>query len=220
MNKKAIGGIVLAAILVAGMLTLMPSASADLTALDKIGTIINILLNIQEDLSDKLKLIVGKDDVSTGFSGGEVEITVNATNAEGELVPFNLKEVYACGTITTEEAEAGSGAIFVRNVKVEGDDILIRDTSGGDFSGEGTTIVFAELPAEDSLSSCADILTLLADIGRAGSVGLGSDTDVVIVLDDSTDGDASSRLDLVKCIAFVPQEAEILTCDAELEVPM
>ncbi|MGH9922418.1 MAG: hypothetical protein ACRD38_06680 [Nitrososphaerales archaeon] len=107
MNKKTIGGIVLAAILVAGMVTLMPSASADLTALDKIGTIINILLNIQEDLSDKLKLIVGKDAASMGFSGGEVEITVNAMNAEGELVPFNLKEVYACGTITTADEDAG-----------------------------------------------------------------------------------------------------------------
>ncbi|MGH9923453.1 MAG: hypothetical protein ACRD38_11945, partial [Nitrososphaerales archaeon] len=159
LNRKTIGGIVLAAALMAGMLALIPSASADLTALDKIGTIINILLNIQADLSDKLKLIVGKADTSVGFSGDEVEITVNAMNAEGELVPFNLKEVYACGTITTEEAEEGSGSIFVRNVEVEESDILIRDESGGDFSGEGTTIVFADLSSGESLSSCADILT-------------------------------------------------------------
>ncbi|MGH9922417.1 MAG: hypothetical protein ACRD38_06675 [Nitrososphaerales archaeon] len=110
--------------------------------------------------------------------------------------------------------------IFVRNVEVEESDILIRDESGGDLSGEGTTIVFGELEPDESLSSCADILTLLQNTGRAGSVGLGSDTDVVIVLDDFTQGSASARLDLVKCIAFVPQEAEILTCDAEPIVEM
>ncbi|MGH9922467.1 MAG: hypothetical protein ACRD38_06930 [Nitrososphaerales archaeon] len=47
-NKKAIVGITLATILVAVVLTFMPqNANADLTALDKIGTIINIITGIQ-----------------------------------------------------------------------------------------------------------------------------------------------------------------------------
>ncbi|MGH9923709.1 MAG: hypothetical protein ACRD38_13250, partial [Nitrososphaerales archaeon] len=53
MNKKTIGGMALAAILVAGMFTFMPqSASADLTALDKFGTIINMLTQILTEVTE------------------------------------------------------------------------------------------------------------------------------------------------------------------------
>ena len=53
-NKKTITGIALGTILLAGIFTVFPqSASADLTALDKIGTIINILIDINNDLQKK-----------------------------------------------------------------------------------------------------------------------------------------------------------------------
>lgn len=51
-SKKTITGIALAAILVAGIFTFIPSASADLTALDKIGTIINIITDIQNIVTE------------------------------------------------------------------------------------------------------------------------------------------------------------------------
>ncbi|MGH9923697.1 MAG: hypothetical protein ACRD38_13190, partial [Nitrososphaerales archaeon] len=54
-DKKTISGIALAAILVGGMFVIMPqSASADLTALDKIGTIISLLTNIQNILQGNI----------------------------------------------------------------------------------------------------------------------------------------------------------------------
>ncbi len=55
-NKKMIGGIALATVLVAGIFAITPqNASADLTALDKIGTIINIITDIQVTVTDILE---------------------------------------------------------------------------------------------------------------------------------------------------------------------
>jgi hypothetical protein len=208
LNRKTICGIILA-VAVAGTLALMPGASADLTALDKIGTIINMLTNIQnttnniqEDLSDKLKLIVGVDAGGIGFGQNEVAtITISARDQEGQFVTFNLKEVYVCGTI-----DAGIGQIRLKEVRVEENDIVIRDADGSDLDNilvDGAT----------ATRSCADVLTLLSEgDGRAGAVGLGSDTDIVIAFSFTTTEESSGTIFFVKCIAFVPQEAEFLEC--------
>ncbi|MGH9922419.1 MAG: hypothetical protein ACRD38_06685 [Nitrososphaerales archaeon] len=213
LSRKAIGGIVLASILVAGMVTLMPNASADLTALDKIGTIINILLNIQEDLSDKLKLIVAEDWNEVQVEGnGIFIIDVEAERDEDVLEPFNLKELYVCGTL-----DDGGGSISVNLIRIElieegpDADIVIREANGGAL--EGATIV----SGEDAAESCADILTLVAEnTGRAGAAGLGSDNFMQIVLGASAPPGNVSTIVHVKCIAFVPQIVEELECDVEV----
>ncbi|MEM2760142.1 MAG: hypothetical protein QXU32_04860 [Nitrososphaerales archaeon] len=53
MNKKAVGGIMLAAILI-GAVALILNASADLRNLDKFETLINIILNIQNTVNNIL----------------------------------------------------------------------------------------------------------------------------------------------------------------------
>jgi len=241
-NKKIISGITLASILVAGTIVFTPqNATADLTALDKFGTIINLLIDIQntvnnifnevtdgehglaeikrevrniegnvtqikEDLRDKLKLIVGNhtDDVEAQQDETFL-ITINATNIAGELVIFNLKELYVCGEVELDAATGGQ--LAVREAIIEDGDIVI-----GNFGG-----VVGIIDGDSTGESCADVLSLFAAIGRAGAAGLGSESNIVIKLDMFFEGTGSGTITLVKCIAFVPQEAETLTCDVTIE---
>ncbi len=109
LNKKTIGGIALATIIVAGMFVFMPSASADLAALDKFGTIINILtmiqntvINIQNLLLDpnfgleeiKREVIIIESNV-TSPEHGLKEIKREVRNIESNVTSslFGLKEI-------------------------------------------------------------------------------------------------------------------------------
>ena len=216
LNKITIGGIVLAAALVSGTFAI-PSASGDLTTLDKIGTIINILLNIQEDLSDKLKLIVAEDADDVYVIGdGKFIISVEAETDEEVFEPFNLKELYVCGTL-----DEGGGDMAVEEIRIElveeggPADIVIRTVEGFDLNA--AKIVESE---EGEAESCADILTLVAEqTGRAGAAGLGSDSDMEIELEVEAPEGNTSTIVHVKCIAFVPQIVEELECDVEAVVP-
>ena len=217
MNKLLIPSILVATILVAGVFAFIPVQKATtvhefiIAALTGDAGISN--QDIIEELKDKLKLMVKTDDdvfqfgsivgpgTVTGFT-----ITVEALNADQENVPFNLKEVYLCGEATFNDT------IFIEFVHIENvvlsgitgsvidQDIKITDTDGGTLA--------IDIIDDDT---CVDIVSALADSGRAGAVGLGSDSNLVIELG----ANSPDIVDFLKCIAFTPNEAETLVCDIE-----
>jgi len=84
-NKKIIGGIALVAILAAATFAL-PSASADLTALDKIGTIINIITNIQTTVNSILTEVTNIEGKLDGTVPSKItEIDTEVDKIEGKL---------------------------------------------------------------------------------------------------------------------------------------
>jgi len=172
---------------------------------------------ILEELKDKLKMMVNVTDteitpiptMGEPFGDGNVNgynILVEALDENKENVIFNLKEVYLCGS--------GSGGntlqvdyVYIQNISfdptnniVTNSDITITNAFGGALN-------------KDVLDNtgCVDIVSALADTGRAGEVGLGSDEELVIEIG----GIFGDRVDFVKCIAFTPNAAEELICDVQ-----
>jgi len=165
------------------------------------------------ELKDKLKLMVEEEDQLITIGGGVIGFTieVEATNAELENVPFNLKEVYLCGY----SGNRVSDAITIEFVHIE--NVVLSETFGfvidqdikiTDF--DGTSLGPGGIDIIDGYT-CVDIVSALAKDGRAGAVGLGSDSNLVIELS----GDLGDHVDFVKCIAFTPNEAVLLKCDIE-----
>jgi len=220
MNKLLIPSILVATILVAGVFAFIPVQKATtvhefvIAALTGDAFITN--QDISEELKDKLKLMVATDDDFFQINdeildpGDIIGFTIEVEAFAGfEHVPFNLKEVYVCGsavgdaTITIEFIhiedvllDGLTGAVFAQDIK-------ITDVDGSSLGPDGIDIIDG--------TTCVDIISALAKDGRAGAVGLGSDTNLVIELD----GDDPDFVDFVKCIAFTPNEAEILFCNLE-----
>jgi len=182
--------------------------------------------NITAELQDKIKLLNATDNELIEFSPRNVigaTITVNATNAENELVVFNLKEVYLCGDVDNGR-DIVVKAIWIENVvfnemfgNPEDADIVIKDIYGNSLDipligGETCVDIISSL-ANPGFEIEVCVICEYSDNGRgvAGAVGLGSDTDLVIELSSQFSG----QLDFVKCIAFTPNEAVELACDLE-----
>ncbi len=94
-STKTIGGIALAAILVVAIFAL-PSASADLTALDKIGMIINIITSIKNTVSDILTEVTnieGKLDGTVESLVTNINRNVTAINATVNSPVFGNEEI-------------------------------------------------------------------------------------------------------------------------------
>jgi len=230
MNKFLIPCVLAATILIAGVFAFIPVQKATtfdqfiIAALTGDAGITN--QNIAEELKDKLKLMVQEEEEfleigdEISFSPFVVDgftIEVEARNALEENVLFNLKEVYLCGY----SGNGGNGPppvpitiqfVYIENVifdptfgfVVPGTaDIKITDLDGTSLGIDGIDVIDGY--------TCVDLVSALADNGRAGAVGLGSDSNLVIELS----GDLGDHVDFVKCITFTPNEATTLKCDLE-----
>jgi len=222
MNKLLIPGVLVATILVAGAFAFIQIDKASTVHFDIINAVIGDLgitnQDISEELKDKLKLmnatdtetlVIGQSNPSgPGFVDG-YNILVEALDENKENVIFNLKEVYLCGT-------GGSRLevqfVYIQNISFDptfnfvvpgSADITIATLSG---SGLGENLF------DRSTRACVDVISKLAQSGRAGAMGLGSDERLVIQIGGFTNvGD----VDFVKCIAFTPNAAEELICDIQ-----
>jgi len=218
MNKLLIPSILVATILVAGAFAFIPIQKATtfdefiIAAINGDAGISN--QDIAEELKDKLKIMNATDDdvFQMGLFDDGFNILVEALNAEKENVPFNLKEVYLCGYSgeVVEPLPITIDFVYIEDVVlnefgfVVDFDIRITDESGDPL----------DIDIIDGYT-CVDIVSALANSGRAGAVGLGSDTNLVIRLS----GDDGDKVNFLKCIAFTPNEAETLVCDIELLTP-
>jgi len=230
MNKLLIPSILAATILVAGVFVFMPvekASTVDQQIIDAINAGNTALaLELLEDLGgghddlgighsditgelkDKLKLMVETDDEYITIVEPVVGFTieVEARNAELENVPFNLKEVYLCGY----SGNSASDAITIEFVHIENVDFLFGAPFGADIKITDVDGGTLDIDIIDGYT-CVDIISALANSGRAGSVGLGSDSNLVIELS----GDIGDYVTFLKCIAFTPNEAITLKCDIE-----
>jgi len=224
MNKLLIPSILVATILVAGVFAFIPVQKATtvhefiIAAINGDAGISN--QDIAEELKDKLKIMnatdddfleIGDDISFSPFIVDGFTIEVEARNALEENVPFNLKEVYLCGY----SGNLVSVAITIQFVYIENvildptfgfvvpdsADIKITDFDGSSLGIDGIDIIDGY--------TCVDVVSALAGNGRAGAVGLGSDSNLVIELS----GDLGDHVDFLKCIAFTPNEATTLKCD-------
>ena len=216
MNKLLIPGVLVATVLVAGVFAFIPVEKATtfdefiIAAINGDAGISN--QDIAEELKDKLKLMVEEEEQTINLSVGTPGFTieVEATNAELENVPFNLKEVYLCGY---------SGVVNLTVFPIRIEFVHIEDVdfdpNGSPFGADititnsaGTNMALVVIDGY----TCVDVVSALAKSGRAGAVGLGSDSNLVIEFS----GDSpESHVDFVKCIAFTPNEATTLKCDME-----
>jgi len=216
-NKFLIPGVLAAMVLVVGVFAFMPVQQANtvhfqiIDAINGFPGVTN--QDIAEELKDKIKLMVATDtetlDIGQPAGPGTVEgynIFVEALDENKENVIFNLKEVYLCGdgsNNTTVEVDF----IWIENIKFDpifnfttSADIKITSVSGSSMN----TFLLTGI-------GCVDIISELADSGRAGAMGLGSDEELVIEID----GIPGNHVNFVKCIAFTPNAAEELICDIQ-----
>ena len=216
MNKLLIPGVLVATILVAGAFAFIPIDKASTIHLELIAALTGDLgitnQDIVEDLKDKLKLMNATDtetlEIGDDFGPGEVigfNILVEALDENQENVNFNLKEVYLCGDGGGDTLQVDF--IYIENIEfnvpfgfVTDADITIASLSGGAMN---INLLSSE--------GCVDIISALADNGRAGAMGLGSDEELVIEIDGLLD----NHIDFVKCIAFTPNAADTLICDIQ-----
>jgi len=213
MNKLLIPSILVATILVAGAFAFIPIQKATtfdefiIAAINGDAGISN--QDIIEELKDKLKLMVAEEEQTINLSAGIPGFTleVAALNADQENVPFNLKEVYLCGYSgggNTEVFPISIQLVHIENVDFSGNGTPFgADITITDFDGTNLNIYIIDG------YTCVDVVSALAASGRAGAVGLGSDSNLVIQFS----GDSPDHVDFVKCIAFTPNEAEELICD-------
>jgi len=171
--------------------------------------------DITAELQDKLKLmnatdtetfVIGQSNPSGPGLVDGYNILVEALDGE-KNVNFNLKEVYLCGSGNTIlEVQF----VHIQNISFDptfnfvvpdSADITIATLSGANL-GENLF--------EASASGCVDVISELADTGRAGAMGLGSDEELVIEISGS-----GGDVNFVKCIAFTPNAAEELICDIQ-----
>ena len=213
MNKLLIPGVLVATILVAGAFAFIQIDKVSTVHFELIDAIIGVPgvtnQDISDELKDKLKLmnatdtetVVVGDDFVIGYN-----IVVEAKNGE-ENVPFNLKEVYLCGSAPQNDS-LQADRVYIENIEFDPDtnealdaDVVIRDLNGNDMG----------VPLITTGTGCVDIISALADNGRAGAMGLGSDEELAIVVR----GSSGDFVDFVKCIAFTPNAADTLVCDIQ-----
>jgi len=218
-NKIVLPAIILGIVLVAGIFAFMP--------VQKVSTVHDFLIasilgepgvtnqEIAEELKDKLKMMVATDEedlaVGDDFGTGQVSgyyILVEALDENGDNVIFNLKEVYLCGSAEGEICTLEVDAVHIQNIildEIDKDIISIPDIT--------ITNAFGVDINEPLLTDtgCVDVISELADSGRAGEVGLGSDERLAIEIG----GLPGDSVDFVKCIAFTPNSAEELICDIQ-----
>jgi len=216
MNKLLIPSILVATILVAGAFAFIPIQKATtfdefiIAAINGDAGISN--QDIAEELKDKLKIMVAEEEQTINLSEGTPGFTieVEATNAANENVMFNLKEVYLCGysgVVNLTVFPIRIEFVHIEDVDFDpggspfGADITITDPDGTNMA---LTIINGY--------TCVDVVSALANSGRAGAVGLGSDNNLVIEFSGDSPG---THVDFVKCIAFTPNEATTLKCDME-----
>jgi len=215
MNKLLIPSILVATILVAGVFAFIPIQKATtfdefiIAAINGDAGISN--QDIAEELKDKLKLMVEEEEQTINLSVGTPGFTieVEATNADNENVTFNLKEVYLCGY-----SGNGNEVVFpisIQLVHIEDVDFFPNGSPfGADITITNSAGTNMNIYIIDGYT-CVDVVSALANSGRAGAVGLGSDSNLVIEFS----GDSPDHVDFVKCIAFTPNEATTLKCDME-----
>jgi len=217
MNKFLIPGALAAMVLVVGIFAFMPVQQANTVHFQIIDAILGepptTNQDIAEELKDKIKLMVATDEEElevgdfvedVGFVDG-FNIFVEALDENGENVIFNLKEVYLCGDGGGDTLAVDF--IWIENIEFDeilnfttSSDIKITSSSGGSMN---TVLLTSE--------GCVDIISELADSGRAGAMGLGSDEELVIEIG----GQLDNHIDFVKCIAFTPNAAVELICDIQ-----
>ena len=201
------------------------NAGNDALAIELLDTLEGDHGDITDELKDKLKLLNATDtqtitmgDTSVpGFQFDGFTITVNATNADNELVIFNLKEIYICGD--------GSNQGF--DIQAIGIENAVLDSELLDLDDADIIIQTFEIPLFVGVENCVDVITRIAMGGPhldhftgepvpafAGQMGLGSDGNLIISVQGGQ-SNTSDFVDFVKCIAFVPNEAVTLVCDIE-----
>ena len=123
-NKKTIVGIALAAVLVGGMFAVLPqSASADLTTLDKFGTIINMLTKILTEVTETNEDLLLKKRFYQFVNDTEIEVE------SGKLV-FAKVRVVSC----TSELELMDACAFnVESILIES--VQFVDVTGPTVDG-------------------------------------------------------------------------------------
>jgi len=211
MNKFLIPSVLVATILVAGAFAFIQIDKVSTVHFEILDAIIGIPgvtnQDIADELKDKLKLMVNFTDIETPtvVDGTTVDgylIFVEALDENKENVPFNLKEIYLCGTATQFDS-LNANRIFIEDVEFDEDnlpiaaDILISDINGGPM--------LVSLITDNS--GCVEVLSALANNGRAGAMGLGSDKELVVLVR----GEPGDFVDFVKCIAFTPNAAGIIS---------
>ena len=215
-NKLLIPGVLAAMVLVVGVFAFMPVQQANTVHFQIVDAILGeppvTNQDIAEELKDKIKLMVATDEEelevgdfveSVGFVDG-FNIFVEALDENKENVIFNLKEVYICGTAPANDTILVD-KVYIENIQFNAEnvainaDVIIANLFGNSM---GLTLVL-------SGSACVDVISVLANDGRAGAMGLGSDEELAIVITGSN-GDF---VDFVKCIAFTPNKADTLRCE-------
>lgn len=191
MNKKTIGGIVLGAVLLVGAFAFIPqNADADLTALDKIGTIINIITNIQEDLQKKKKFYHFVNDTDTTLDGFLIaEVRVVSCDPELELAnacAFNVESILV--------ESVNSELIIVRDLKVDGilSDYNANHKDDVNFLVDATMVI-------------TGVGTLVHIVGPIGVIGASESVSVRIL----SGGTSTTHIDKIEFSGEQPQGMEL-----------